>query len=65
VALRLGCAVTRGGRLRFEGAAPGDVGVPAVVDVNFNLLPLRWPNDGCSGDETRARAGFGPLEHTS
>jgi hypothetical protein len=30
----------RGRRLRLEDAAPGDLGAPAVVDVNFNLLAL-------------------------
>ena len=64
LALRPGWAMRRGERLRLEGAAAGDLVVPAVVAVNFNLLPLRWPNDRCSADASRARAGRGPLQHS-
>ena len=62
LALRLVCGMSRGGELRLDGAVAGDLAVPAVVDVNFNLLPLRWPNDTNSADGARARAGAGPLK---
>jgi hypothetical protein len=29
-----------------------------------NCYRPSWPNDGCSADVTRARAGRGPLQHT-